>query len=49
MYIPADFEVTQIDQMHQLMRNAPLGILFTHGISGLDANHLPFELQADNT
>ncbi|MNR90362.1 Protease synthase and sporulation protein PAI 2 [compost metagenome] len=49
MYIPADFEVTQIDEMHQLMRNAPLGILFTHGISGLDANHLPFELQADNT
>lgn len=49
MYIPADFEVTQIDEMHQLMRNAPLGILFTHGISGLDANHLPFELHADNT
>ena len=49
MYIPADFEVTQIDEMHQLMRNAPLGIFFTHGISGLDANHLPFELQADNT
>ncbi|MNZ01077.1 Protease synthase and sporulation protein PAI 2 [compost metagenome] len=49
MYIPADFEVTQIAEMHQLMRNVPLGILFTHGISGLDANHLPFELQANNT
>ncbi len=49
MYIPADFEMTQIDELHQLIQNYPLGILFTHGISGLDANHLPFELQAHNT
>ena len=49
MYIPAEFEVTQVEELHQLIQNYPLGILFTHGRSGLDANHLPFELQVDHT
>lgn len=28
----------------KLIADHPLGVLFTHGQSGLDANHLPFEL-----
>ncbi|TCB33819.1 FMN-binding negative transcriptional regulator [Acinetobacter sp. ANC 4910] len=49
MYIPAEFEETQIDVLHELIQQYPLGILLTHGQSGLDANHLPFELDAEAT
>lgn len=49
MYIPADFDIPQIDVMHQLIKQHALGILFTHGSSGLDANHLPFELSTDQS
>ena len=49
MYIPADFEIPQIDVMHQLIKQHSLGILFTHGMSGLDANHLPFELSIEQS
>lgn len=49
MYIPADFEIPQIDVMHQLIKQHALGILFTHGMSGLDANHLPFELSIEQS
>ena len=33
--------------MHSLISDYPFGVLFTHGSKGLDANHLPFELQAN--
>lgn len=49
MYIPADFEIPQIDVMYQLIKQHALGILFTHGMSGLDANHLPFELSIEQS
>lgn len=49
MYIPADFEIPQIDVMHQIIKQHALGILFTHGMSGLDANHLPFELSTEQS
>ena len=49
MYTPIDFEIPQIDIMHQLIKQHALGILFTHGSSGLDANHLPFELSTDQS
>jgi transcriptional regulator len=46
MYIPSHFEESDPDRLHALIANHPFGILVTHGASGLDANHLPFELQA---
>lgn len=49
MYIPADFEIPNIDVMHQLIKQHALGILFTHGNSGLDANHIPFELSIEQS
>jgi transcriptional regulator len=49
MYVPAEFEETDIEIMHELIKQYPLGILLTHGQSGLDANHLPFELDAEVT
>ncbi|TCB68560.1 FMN-binding negative transcriptional regulator [Acinetobacter sp. ANC 4178] len=49
MYVPAEFEETNIEVMHELIQQYPLGILLTHGQRGLDANHLPFELDAEVT
>lgn len=46
MYQPPDFAVTDSETQHQLIRAYPLGALITHGEGGLDANHLPFELDA---
>lgn len=44
MYLPPHFAVTDSETLHQLMQAHPLGALITHGEGGLDANHLPFEL-----
>ena len=46
MYLPPHFAVTEPAALHQLIRAHPLGALVTHGELGLDANHLPFELDA---
>ena len=46
MYIPSHFEERDPHRLQALIAKYPLGILVTHGASGLDANHLPFELQA---
>lgn len=44
MYVPAHFEETRTELLHELIVRHPLGMLVIHGESGLDANHLPFEL-----
>ena len=46
MYIPRHFEETRVDVLHQLIRDEPFGALVTLGSDGLEANHLPFELDA---
>ncbi|MFG6467918.1 FMN-binding negative transcriptional regulator [Roseateles sp. BYS87W] len=46
MYVPAHFAVTDTEALHGLMRAHPLGALVTHGPQGLDADHIPFELDA---
>jgi transcriptional regulator len=33
--------------LHRVIREHPLGILILKGADGLDANHLPFELHAE--
>ncbi|MGL5812899.1 MAG: FMN-binding negative transcriptional regulator [Aeromonas sp.] len=47
MYLPPHFAVTEPEALHALMRAHPLGALITHGEGGLDANHLPFEFDAE--
>ncbi|WP_206951600.1 FMN-binding negative transcriptional regulator [Trinickia acidisoli] len=47
MYVPADFNEPRIDVLHSRIEQHPFGTLITHGKSGLDANHVPFELAAD--
>ncbi|WP_244788979.1 FMN-binding negative transcriptional regulator [Cupriavidus pauculus] len=44
MYVPAHFDVSRPETLHALISAHPFGTLFTHGASGLDANHIPFEL-----
>jgi transcriptional regulator len=44
MYLPPQFSVSDDEALFRLIRENPLGILVTSSQSGLDANHLPFEL-----
>lgn len=46
MYIPSHFEEARPEVLQQLVAEYPLGMLVTHGSGGLDANHLPFELDS---
>jgi transcriptional regulator len=46
MYIPAHFAETRTEELHRIMREHPLGMLVTHGPDGLDADHIPMELDA---
>ena len=47
MYLPKYFEETRIQILHELIRAHPLGALVTLTPSGLDANHIPFEVDPD--
>ncbi len=42
MYIPQQFEETEVEVLHRLIRAHPLGALVTLTTNGLDANHIPF-------
>lgn len=44
MYVPSHFDEPRVEVLHALIHDNPFGILFTHGPSGPDANHVPFEL-----
>jgi len=47
MYVPAHFDEPRTEVLHDLIRQHPFGMLVTHGANGLDANHIPFELNAE--
>jgi transcriptional regulator len=47
MYLPTQFEETRIEELHALIRAHPLGTLITLSRSGLEANHIPFEVHPD--
>src|SRR5688500_8120161 len=44
MYAPKHFEETRVDVLHDLIRTYPFGALVTLTPGGLDANHIPFEV-----
>ncbi|GLQ12117.1 hypothetical protein GCM10007913_40490 [Devosia yakushimensis] len=44
MYVPPHFAETDVEKLYALIENVALGTLITNGRSGLDANHIPFEL-----
>ena len=47
MYVPAHFEETRLDVLHDLVRNHPLATLVTLDREGLNANHIPMELDPE--
>jgi transcriptional regulator len=46
MYVPSHFEETRVEVLHELIRECSFAALVTLGSDGLDANHIPFELDA---
>jgi len=46
MYRPTAFAEERTEELHRIMRDHPLGTIVTHTDKGLDANHIPFELDA---
>ena len=45
MYVPQQFDETDVTVMHRLIRSHPLGTVVTMTAAGLDANHIPIVLQ----
>lgn len=44
MYVPAHFEETRLEVLHDLVRRHPLATVVTLDSEGLNANHIPMEL-----
>jgi len=47
MYIPSHFAESRPQVLLDIIANHPLGTLVTYGPNGLEANHLPFEIETD--
>lgn len=48
MYIPKQFEQSDIEVMHELIRAKPLATLVTLNSNGVEANHIPLALSAES-
>ncbi|MBC8119196.1 MAG: FMN-binding negative transcriptional regulator [Burkholderiaceae bacterium] len=44
MYVPTHFAETRVEVLHDLIRTHPFGALVVLASHGLDANHIPFEI-----
>lgn len=44
MYTPDHFSIKNTEALNKIIQAYPLGVLVTHTSDGLDANHIPFEL-----
>jgi len=49
MYQPPHFREDRLEVQHALIRSQPLGLLVTAGPGGLQANHIPFLIEADGS
>lgn len=47
MYVPSHFAESRIDVLHDLIRTHPFGALVVLASDGLDANHIPFEIDPE--
>jgi transcriptional regulator len=47
MYVPPPFEETRVSVLHEAVRANPFGTLVTLTDKGLDANHIPFEIDPE--
>ncbi len=48
MYLPPHFAEQHTETLHHLITENPLGALVVSGPDGLDANHIPFELDSQS-
>jgi transcriptional regulator len=48
MLIPQEFSVANIAELHRIITSHPLGALVTPTATGLNVNHIPFEINADS-
>jgi transcriptional regulator len=46
MYLPSHFEEAHVDVLHSLIRSRPLATLITMTTEGVEANHIPLQLDA---
>jgi transcriptional regulator len=44
MYLPPHFAESRVEVLHELIRSHPMGTLVTCGVDGLNANHVPVEI-----
>jgi transcriptional regulator len=49
MYIPKHFEERRVEVLHELIRSRPLAALVVLTSNGLDANHIPFQVDPHPT
>ncbi len=47
MYLPAHFEETRVEVIHRLIHEHPLAVLVTLDSAGLNANHIPLEIDPE--
>ncbi len=47
MYVPSHFAESSVDVLHDLIRTHPFGALIVLASGGLDANHIPFEIDPE--
>jgi len=47
MYLPSLYAEARIDELHRLIREHPLGMLVASMPDGLEAQHIPFVLEAE--
>lgn len=47
MYLPEQYAELRIEELHRIIRENPLGVLVRRTSAGLEADHLPFLLDAD--
>lgn len=47
MFLPKHFEESRVEVMHALIREHPLGVLVTLGSDGLNANHIPIDVDPE--
>ena len=47
MYVPAHFAETRVSVLHDLIHAHPFGTLVVLTAGGLEANHIPFEIDPE--
>jgi transcriptional regulator len=47
MYVPRHFAETRVEVLHELIRRHPLGTLVVAAADGLEASHVPFEIDPE--